>query len=381
MTVILFCILVVTLRSNGQQRPKIKMLKREQIIMPAPANEALPQTREHAEKELEALQQKIQFEDVQKADKVQEQEFVIESIYKNPEGLDTVSKSLYAEPSEVRTDRLYDSRFEVTFLNPLDSNQLALINNSFGILGIASASDLIDHGDDSLRMAAVPSLAMRYHVCASEPYRDQPCLCSGTAFVIHENFALTALHNLEYNTLQELVLIPDFKLLTRSGKYARAISRENVFRISEVIQLEDTPDIDMALLRLDHPAAPHQVLVVDSVNTVQTGNDVYTLGHPMGMPMKLTINASVRQVTQDHFYATLDTYQGNSGSPVFDYHSHRVTGIVLEGMTDFISKGDCMTSNLCLVNCKGEKVLKLAQLWPQIRDIIERYTAESVEEK
>ena len=52
---------------------------------------------------------------------------------------------------------------------------------------------------------------------------------------------------------------------------------------------------------------------------------VYALGYPTGLPLKLAGNATVQSVSGTaYFTANLDTFAGNSGSPVFNFATNRV---------------------------------------------------------
>jgi len=72
-----------------------------------------------------------------------------------------------------------------------------------------------------------------------------------------------------------------------------------------------------------------------------------------------------------NFYTTLDTFKGNSGSPVFSRTSHKVIGVLVEGGVDLKSNGNCMVSNLCADrSCKGERIINLAYVKNEILPLI-----------
>ena len=61
--------------------------------------------------------------------------------------------------------------------------------------------------------------------------------------------------------------------------------------------------------------------------------------------------------------ANLDTYGGNSGSPVFNAQNNKVEGILVRGETDFVSNGQCNVSLVCpSTGCRGEDVTR-ATVW------------------
>ncbi|MCS6947504.1 MAG: serine protease [Steroidobacteraceae bacterium] len=63
----------------------------------------------------------------------------------------------------------------------------------------------------------------------------------------------------------------------------------------------------------------------------QLGRAVYTLGYPCGLPLKLASNATILHQGGVEFRTDLDTFSGNSGSPVFDAETHALVGIVVQG--------------------------------------------------
>ena len=85
------------------------------------------------------------------------------------------------------------------------------------------------------------------------------------------------------------------------------------------------------------------------------------IGHPIGLLKKMAGNASVRSNSNpDYFIANLDTFGGNSGSPVFNADTHEVEGILVRGDTDFLPRGNCIASMVCPVQgCRGEDCTRI----------------------
>jgi hypothetical protein len=69
------------------------------------------------------------------------------------------------------------------------------------------------------------------------------------------------------------------------------------------------------------------------------------------------------------FVANLDTYGGNSGSPVFNSNTREVEGVLVRGETDFATQGGCQVSLVCPTSgCRGEdctRTTEFANLVPQ----------------
>ena len=94
---------------------------------------------------------------------------------------------------------------------------------------------------------------------------------------------------------------------------------------------------------------------------------MFVLGYPSGLPKKIAQGVLMTSQSNSLYFRTnLDTYGGNSGSPVFNSATGALTGILIEGEEDFetTSQG-CRVSRQCPENgagCEGERVLKIANL-------------------
>jgi hypothetical protein len=68
------------------------------------------------------------------------------------------------------------------------------------------------------------------------------------------------------------------------------------------------------------------------------------LGHPLGLPLIYSPDASLLENKDNVFFkATLNSFHGNSGSPVFNTMTNLVEGILVRGESDFnyVSKNGC----------------------------------------
>jgi S1-C subfamily serine protease len=114
------------------------------------------------------------------------------------------------------------------------------------------------------------------------------------------------------------------------------------WRRAHLVKVDDDPDVDLALIRVDDPG--HYPAVTTLATSVDTpvGGAIATLGFPLGtdIPMEgsgndlvakttLTIGTVSKSVTD---LLQIDSFasHGSSGSPVFDSHGH-VIGVVWGG--------------------------------------------------
>jgi V8-like Glu-specific endopeptidase len=81
------------------------------------------------------------------------------------------------------------------------------------------------------------------------------------------------------------------------------------------------------------------------------------IGHPTGLPTKVSAGANVRSVNDVYFVANLDTFGGNSGSAVFNAETGEIEGILVRGERDYRynSARGCYVPNTCVnLGCRGE---------------------------
>jgi hypothetical protein len=110
------------------------------------------------------------------------------------------------------------------------------------------------------------------------------------------------------------------------------------------------------LIRIDRPVTNHAIAQIRQTARIADDQEVHVIGHPVGLPTKVAGGAAVRENKQPAFFvANLDTYGGNSGSPVFNSSNHVVEGVLVRGDTDFVAQGDCNVSLVCPdTGCRGE---------------------------
>ena len=85
----------------------------------------------------------------------------------------------------------------------------------------------------------------------------------------------------------------------------------------------------------------------------------------MGYRQSLRAERRSQQSADAFFVANLDTYGGNSGSPVFNSDTHEVEGILVRGEADFVQQGNCQVSLFARLQGAGEdctRTTEIAQL-------------------
>lgn len=231
----------------------------------------------------------------------------------------------------------------------------SVLRDADSVVALFSASDIQDNGDGTATLRT-ENYGARYGLCQREPFRQQPtgAFCSG--FLVAPTVMATAGHCVNTNTLRDVRFVFGFRM-TSATQAQTTVPMTEIYRgVRLVGREEEGQGPDWALVELDRPVTGHRVVRIRQTGKVKDGQAVHVIGHPAGLPAKYAPGAVVRNNQPGPFFvANLDTYGGNSGSPVFNSTTHMVEGILVRGETDFISEGNCRVSLVCPSSgCRGE---------------------------
>jgi len=158
------------------------------------------------------------------------------------------------------------------------------------------------------------------------------------------------------------------------GKFIFQIPKEKICEVDRIVEAKNERGIDYAIIQLK--TAPEGVEPLKIVlRSPQVGQQVYTLGYPDGLPLKRAYDAEIRRVFGDSpktFLASLDTFSGNSGSPVFleDEDETVILGILTNGLIDWEkSENGTMVPVITTDLDKGETVFMLENIEEQLRQL------------
>lgn len=209
-----------------------------------------------------------------------------------------------------------------------------------------------------------------YQLCPTERFFEQqtPAFCSGT--LVTEDTVLTAGHCLETLESCKKTKFVFGYALKEPGKLPREIPAGDVFSCEEILAREEQNDLnpefgsDFALVRLDRPVKNRAPVAMEATGGPRTGDPLFTFGYPAGLPLKFVINGKVRNPGKNLFQTNLDTYGGNSGSPVVNLATKKLEGILIRGDHDFeYSEENCYISKHCEdEGCEGEWVMKIDEI-------------------
>ena len=209
-----------------------------------------------------------------------------------------------------------------------------VLKNASAVGSMWEISDVenMRNGNSSLRTI---DFGTAYNLIYSEPFRSQPVGAFCTVFLVAPDVVVTAGHCTNRANYKNKLVVFGYRMNNKTVPNL-TIPTSSVYKIKEVLgwNLSGSTGSDFAVLRLDRKVVGITPLKV-STKTVKWLDYVYVLGHPCGLPLKYAPNGKVESSLFDaYFNASVDTYGGNSGSPVFN-KCHEVVGILVRGETDF----------------------------------------------
>ncbi|MDH5580870.1 MAG: serine protease [Bdellovibrionales bacterium] len=208
------------------------------------------------------------------------------------------------------------------------------------------------------RIVVGRTLGKQKNLCEDERFFDQKIVGDCTGFLISPDILATAGHCVKDEFYCEnFVWVFDYKLEGPFDVEYNSIKSKNIYKCSKIIKsvYNTKSQIDYALVQLDRKVQDRQPLEMRSSGKIKEGTKLAVIGHPSGLAQKFANGGQVlRNDHQNFFSANLDTFQRNSGSPVFNEETGLVEGILVRGDTDykFDYKSKCQRVNTIKKDCK-----------------------------
>ena len=264
-----------------------------------------------------------------------------------------------------------DSRFDLYQVNnprvlALADSTVALVHNSKIMFeGERRASFLSDN------------LGARFNLCSSEPFRDQESVafCSGS--LVAPDKILTAGHCVNSQADCDGLSVV-FGFAVNNGPAGslyvsmRTVNAAEIYQCAGIIHGEDqNSGADFALIQLARPVENHLPLAYRESGSVASGQRLVMIGHPLGLPTKVAGGKVLDGSPQAYFVTDLDTYEGNSGSAVFNADTGLIEGVYSRGGQDLVYKNSCLVSEVCGSGerpgrCEGEDVTRISEVIPYL---------------
>lgn len=217
------------------------------------------------------------------------------------------------------------------------------------------------------------SLQLNNRVCEDEKFANETVLSTCSGFLVGPDLLLTAGHCIRNEAdCASSSWIFDFKKSLIPGDGSKAyFTPDEVYSCAKIIHREYKPGaaegkIDYALIRLNKEVFDRDPLSYRTVGKVEDKASLMMIGYPNGMAAVVTTGAYVRSNDKEYYFTTnLDSFSGNSGSPVFNEATGIVEGFLVRGERDFTwdEKKQCNRLVKCTMgSCKGEDVIRITSI-------------------
>lgn len=238
-----------------------------------------------------------------------------------------------------------------------------VIKAADAVVGIVNDFRVSDNGDGTSTLTTSTHGDAK-NLCSTEPFIEQPVapFCSG--FLISSSVICTAGHCVVGEKVTDLRFVFGFRMLNSSDAQT-TFENSQIYSGVRILGLKiDDSGRDWALVQLDRRVTDHTPLELRRSGRIADKQNVHVIGHPSGLPLKYAPNAEVRDNDAVAFFvANLDTYGGNSGSPVFNSDTHEVEGILARGEVDFMATNGCNVSLVCpTTGCRGEDCTRITEI-------------------
>jgi V8-like Glu-specific endopeptidase len=201
-------------------------------------------------------------------------------------------------------------------------------------------------------------------VCSDQKFVKQPTAAFCSGFLISEDTLITAGHCVESffglgDICDQTTWVFDYKM-ENAGSIDLKVDSSNVYSCKSIVKylVEDHTSgtgTDYAVVKLDRKVTGRKVLKVRTKGSVVAGDKLVVMGHPSGLPMKISGGAKVQiNTSKAYFEANLDTFGGNSGSPVVNAVTKEVEGILVRGKVDYVRRSGENNSSCEAVNVCGD---------------------------
>ncbi len=178
------------------------------------------------------------------------------------------------------------------------------------------------------------TLSDSYQVCKDERFASQKVLPICTGFLIANDILLTAGHCVRSQSACD-----NYVWVFNYTDKTNVIAKKDVYECKQVLGQEYGTSIfsakDYAIIKLNRKSE-REPLELRTKGSVDKGDEVAVIGHPSGLPLKTADNAKVMKNYLFTFKTNLDTFAGNSGSPVINVREGIVEGILVEGADDYV---------------------------------------------
>lgn len=203
------------------------------------------------------------------------------------------------------------------------------------------------------------------NVCPTEKFSQQPLAGRCSGFLVGPDTLVTAGHCYISRTMTPeetcaaYTWVFDFNMKSPNSRPEKNISINNIYSCKKIIAANLNGINDFSVIKLDRPVVGRRPLNFRGNGKLADKTKLVVIGNPTGLPTKISGQGKILDNANPvAFITNLDTFQGNSGSAVFDATTGMVEGILIQGKTDYVpslysNPNSCKVVNKCKGNGEG----------------------------
>ncbi len=218
------------------------------------------------------------------------------------------------------------------------------------IAGKVSADHITDHG----AYWELHGEPLSTKECPGNRFADQVTVPNCTGFLVKPDLLVTAAHCVKsQDDCDSFSWVFEYALADAADKNYTKAAADRVYKCKKIVarNYQNFGDVDYAILQLDRPVAGRQPLKLALDAKVTPGIELINIGNSNGLPLKFKDSAKINKVRAggQAFESDLDTFGGDSGSPVFDAGTGEVIGITSSANADHFHDGasNCRQLKVC----------------------------------
>lgn len=176
-------------------------------------------------------------------------------------------------------------------------------------------------------------------VCGSERFANQITSADCSGFLIGPDTLVTAGHCVKtLSDCTENFWVFDYSNFLKE-KSSFTFNKNQLYRCSSIIAhaFGGANKSDYSVVKLDRIVDGRASLKFQTSGKVDSSASLAVIGHPSGLPAKITSSVDVRDNTNEIFFTVnSDTFSGNSGAAVINTKTGLVEGILVRGDLDYV---------------------------------------------
>jgi V8-like Glu-specific endopeptidase len=213
------------------------------------------------------------------------------------------------------------------------SQSIAIIVNNEDLTKINSSTFKIN------KKSEIGDAPDSLNICKSEKFSSNLTINGCTGFLIGDKILVSAGHCfMSDSDCQSKSIIFDDLIINEKTNSVISL-KKNIFKCSKVISSEFDFDAkkDFSIIELDRSTKRSYLSLNNNQENLKLNDSVFMIGHPLGNALMYSKNSAVteNELNSTIFKSAINSFEGNSGSPVFNATTNKVEGILVYGEEDF----------------------------------------------